>query len=104
VWSTNQPKYKNAERKEYRYFGDKVKILCTKEKNYSGADKLKKSTFQKKKQVTKQSYSHTPDAVVVPWTLTRTYKWEPPNQTACLNGSSIDSFNLELLSKLDFNG
>jgi hypothetical protein len=43
-----------------------MKTLFTKEKNHSGAAKLRTSTIQKKKLVTKESYSHAPDAVVVP--------------------------------------
>jgi hypothetical protein len=59
--------------KEHRYFGDEVETLCTKEKNHSEAAKLRQFTIQKKKLVTKQSYSHIPDAVVVPLTLRHTY-------------------------------
>jgi hypothetical protein len=55
----------NAECKERIYFCDEVKTLCTKEKNYARPAKSNKSTIQKKKLVTKQSYSHTPDVVVV---------------------------------------
>jgi hypothetical protein len=36
--------------------------------------------------------------------ITHAYKSTPSNQTTCLKGSSIDSFSLELLHKLDFNG
>jgi hypothetical protein len=42
--------------------------------------------------------------VVIPLTLTRTYTRMPPNQVSYLKGSSIDSFSLGLLPKLNFNG
>jgi hypothetical protein len=44
------------------------------------------------------------DAVVVPWTLTRTYTWTLLNQVSYLKGLSMESFSLGLLPKLDFTG
>jgi len=43
-----------------------------------------------------------PDATIVPCTLTCTYTRMLPNQVTYLKGSSMDSFNLRLLPKLDF--
>jgi hypothetical protein len=80
-----------------------VETLCTKEKNHFGAAKPRQSTIQKEKLVTKQSYLHTPDTVVVPLALTCTYTWTSLNQTSYLKSSSMDSFNLKLFSKLDFH-
>jgi len=96
---TNQQEYK-----KHRYFGDEVKTLCIKENNHSRAAKPRQSTIQKKKLTTKQSYSHNPNAVVVPQTLTRTYTRMPFNKTSYLKSSPVDSFSLKLLSKVDFNG
>jgi hypothetical protein len=62
-----------VEYKEHKYFADEVETLCTKEKKHSWAAKPRQSTIQKKKLVTKQSYSHAPDAAVVPLTLIRIY-------------------------------
>jgi hypothetical protein len=56
---------------------------------------------KKKKLVTKQLYSYTLDAIVVHLTLTCTCMRTPLNQTSCLKGSSMDSFNLGLLPRLD---
>jgi hypothetical protein len=56
----------NAENKEQIYFGDKVETLYIKDKNYSGVAKPRKSTIKKKTLITKQSYSHTPNAIIVP--------------------------------------
>jgi len=39
---------------------------------------------------------------MVPWTLTRNLTWTPPNQVSYLKGSSMESFSLGLLHKLDF--
>jgi len=79
---------------EHRYFGNEVETLYTKEKNHSGEVKPRQFTIQNKKLVYK---------AIVPLTLTRTYTWTPPNQTSCLNGSSMDSFILYILFKLYFN-
>jgi len=53
----------------------KWKLFVPKRKTTPGHPNLGNALFRKKKKklVTKQSYSHTPDAVVVPLTLTRTY-------------------------------
>jgi hypothetical protein len=79
-----------------------VEILCTSEKNHSESAKPRKFTIQKKKLVTKQTYSHTPDAVIVPLNLTHIYTSTPLNQTSYLKGSSMDSFSLEFIFKIDF--
>jgi len=55
----------NAENKEHSYFHDEVETLCIKEKNNSKVAKPRESTIKKKKLVTKQSYSHNPNIVVV---------------------------------------
>jgi hypothetical protein len=41
--------------------------------------------------------------VIVSCTLTRNSTWTPPNQVTYLKGSSMDSFTLGLLPKIDFN-
>jgi hypothetical protein len=41
-------------------------------------------------------------AVVIPLTLTRSPSWTLPNQVSYLKGSSMDSFNLGMTSKIDF--
>lgn len=43
-----------------------------------------------------------PDAAIIPCTLTCTYTRTLPNQVFYLKGSSMDSFSLGLLPKLDF--
>jgi hypothetical protein len=43
-----------------------------------------------------------PYATIVSSTLTRNPTWRPPNQVSYLKGSSMDSFSLGLLPKLDF--
>jgi len=100
----NSPKYKCGKVNETDVLVAKWKLFTNKEKNHYEAAKPRKSTIQKTKIVTKHSYSHIPDAVVIHLTLTRIYTWMLPKQTSCLKESSMDSFNLEFLSKLDFNG
>jgi hypothetical protein len=39
---------KCAENKEYKYFGDKLETLCTKEKNHAGTAKPRKFIIKKK--------------------------------------------------------
>jgi len=41
--------------------------------------------------------------VVVLWTLTHNPMRTPPNRVTYLTGSSIESFTIELLPKIDFN-
>jgi len=60
--------------------------------------------IQKTRQGTKHSHSHTRYAVVIPCTLTCTYTQTSSNQVSYLKGSSMKSFSLGLLSKLDFKG
>jgi len=43
-----------------------------------------------------------PYAVVIPLTLTRSPSWTLPNQVSYLKGSSMDSFTLGLIPKIDF--
>jgi len=43
-----------------------------------------------------------PDAAIIPCTLTYAYIRTLPNQVTYLKGSSMDSFSLEFLPKLDF--
>jgi hypothetical protein len=44
-----------------------------------------------------------PYAAIVSCILTRNPTWTPPNQVTYLKGSSMDSFILGLLPKIDFN-
>jgi hypothetical protein len=46
--------------------------------------------------------SHSPDAVVVPCTLTCNPTRTPPNQVSYLKGSSMESFTLGPTPKIDF--
>jgi hypothetical protein len=86
--------------KETRYLLKKWK-LCE-EKNHSGAAKPRISTILKIKLVTRHSYSHTSDAVVLPLTLTRGHSCTLPNQFSYLKGSSMKSFTLDPTPKIDF--
>jgi hypothetical protein len=54
--------------------------------------------------VTKHSHSYTRYAVVISCTLTCTYTRTSLNQVSYLKGSSMESFNLVLIAKLDFTG
>jgi len=103
VWSTNQPKYKMRKVNNELFWWRSGNFLYQRENSFE-VDKPKKSTIQKKKLVTKQSYSHTPDAVIVPLNLTRTYMWTPLNQTSYLKSFSMNYFSLDLISKLNFKG
>jgi hypothetical protein len=86
--------------KETRYLLTKWK-LCE-EKNHSRAVKHRISTTPKTKLVTRHSYLHTSDAVVIHLTLTRSPSWTLPNQVSYLKGSSIESFTLGSTPKIDF--
>jgi hypothetical protein len=73
------------------------------EKNNSGAAKPRISTIQKTKLDTKQKHSYTPDAVVVPCSLTCNPTRTLPNQVSYLKGSSMESFTLGPTLKIDFS-
>jgi hypothetical protein len=86
--------------KETRYLWMKWK-LCE-EKNHFGAARPRISTIPKTKLVTRHSYSHTSDVVVILLTLTRSPSWMLPNQVSYLKGSSIESFTLGSTPVIDF--
>jgi hypothetical protein len=79
------------------------KLETQDEKNNSGAAKSRISTIQKTKLNTKQKHSHTPDAVVVPCSLTCNPTGTLPNQVSYLKGSSMESFTLGPTPKIDFS-
>jgi len=69
-------------------------------KTHSEAAKPKISTIQKTRLDT---HSHTPNAVVVPCSLTCNPTRTPPNQVSYLMGSSMESFTLGTTPKIDFS-
>jgi hypothetical protein len=72
-----------------------------KRKNHSEAAKPRKSTIRRQNEYI-DSNTHIPDAAIVSRTLTRNPTWTPPNQVSYLKESSMDSFTLGLLPKIDF--
>jgi hypothetical protein len=86
--------------KEIRYLLTKWKLY--EEKNHFGAAKLRISTIPKTKLITRHSYSHTPDAIVIPLILRQSPSWTLPNQIFYLKGSSMESFTLGPTPKIDF--
>jgi hypothetical protein len=94
-------KYQNTEYKWYRYFVNDVETQL-REKPLWGSQ-TQGFHYSEDKAVTKQLHSHTPDAVVVPWTLTHNPMRTPLNQVTYLKGSSMESFTLGLFPKINFN-
>jgi len=94
-------KYQNAEYKWDIYFVNEVKTRL-REKPLRG-----NQTQDFHNSEDKASYKAVvltyPCAVVVPWTLTCNPTWTPPNQVTYFNGSSMESFTLGILPKIDFN-
>jgi hypothetical protein len=93
-------KYQSVEFKWDRYFVNEVKIQL-REKPLRGR-KTQKFHYLNDK-ASNKAVTHTyPDAAIVPCTLTHNPMWMLPNQVSYLKESSMDSFSLELLPKLDF--
>jgi hypothetical protein len=90
----------NAEFKGGKYFVDEVKTQW-REKPLQGSQtqELIYSEDKASTKIVTLTYSY---AAIVFCTLTRNPTWTPPNQVSYLKGSSMDSFTLELISKIDF--
>jgi hypothetical protein len=94
-------KYQNAEFKWDRYFVNKVETQL-REKPLRGSQ-TQEIHYSKDKTSNKSVTLTYPYATIVSCTLTRNPTWTPSNQVTYLKGSSMDSINLGLLLKIDFN-
>jgi hypothetical protein len=90
----------NVEFKRDKYFVDEVEALL-REKPLWGSQ-THDINYSEDKASYKAVALTYPYAVVVPWTLTCNPTRTPPNQVAYLKESSMKSFNLRLLLKIDF--
>jgi hypothetical protein len=95
-----QQKILNAEYKEDKIFVIKVETLW-KEKTLRGSQ-TQDIHYTENKASYKTLVLTYPYAVVIALTLTRSPSWTLPNQVSYLKGSSIDSFTLGLIPKIDF--
>jgi hypothetical protein len=93
-------KYQSAEFKWDIYFVNEVETQL-REKPLRGSQTLE-FHYLKDKAINKAVTLTYPDAAIVPCTLTHNLTWTLPNQVSYLKGSSMDSFSLGLLPKLDF--
>jgi hypothetical protein len=94
-------KYLNVEFKLDRYFVNEVETHL-REKPLRGSQTLEFHYLEDKasNKIVTLTY---PYAAIVSCTLTRNLTLTPPNQVTYLKGSSMNSFTLGLLPKIDFN-
>jgi hypothetical protein len=93
-------KYQSAKFKWEKYFVKEVETQL-REKSLRGSQ-TQEFHYSEDKASNKVVTLTYPDATIVPCTRTRNPTWTLPNQVSYLKGSSIDFFNLGMLSKLDF--
>jgi hypothetical protein len=92
--------YLNAEFKSDRYFVNEVETQL-RGKSLRGSQTLE-IHYSEDKASTKIVTLTYPYAAIISCTLTCNPTWTSPNQVTYLKGSSMDSFTLELLPKIDF--
>jgi hypothetical protein len=90
----------NAEYKEDKIFINEVKTLWR--ENPLRGSQTQDIPYTENKASYKTLVLTYPYAVVIPLTLTRSPSWTLPNQVSYLKGSSIDSFTLWPIPKIDF--
>jgi hypothetical protein len=99
VWTVCN-KILNAKFKGDKYFVDEVETQL-REKSLRGSQ-TQGIHYSEDKASYKAVALTYPRCNVVPWTLTHNPIWMPPNQVTYLKGSSMVSFSLGLLLKIDF--